>query len=51
MAVLIHDLLLHAERCMLHEDVVENILQPCSNHTLDEWVSDSCAERIEEMDC
>jgi len=51
MAILIHNLLLHPERCILHEDVVKKILLAGSNHTLDEWVSDSCAERIEEMDC
>ena len=50
MAVLTQELLLHAERCMRHKDVVKRILLAGSNRTLDEWLCDSFAELIEEMD-
>jgi hypothetical protein len=50
MAVLTQDLLLHAERCLRHEDVVERILLVGLNHTLDEWLCDSFAELLEEME-
>ena len=49
MAVLTQELLLHAERCMRHKDVFK-ILLAGSNRTLDEWLCDSFAELIEEMD-
>jgi len=50
MAVLIQELLLHAERRMRHEDVGKNILLAGSNRTLDGWLCDSLAELIEEME-
>jgi len=50
MAVLTQDFLLHAERCLRHEDVVERILLVGLNRTLDEWLCDSFAELIEEME-
>jgi len=43
-------LLLHAERCMRHEDVSLKIMLTESNHTLNEWLCDSFAEIIEEME-
>jgi len=49
MAVLTQDLLLHAKRCMRHEDVVLKILLAGLNCTLDECSCDSFAELIEEM--
>jgi len=49
MAVLTQELLLHAERCMRHEDVSKRIMLTGLNRTLDEWLSDSFAELIEEM--
>ena len=36
MAVLTQELLLHAERCMRHEDVSKTIMLACLNRTLDE---------------
>ena len=50
MAGLTQELLLHAERCMRHEDVVKKILLAGLNRTLDEWLCDSFAELIEEME-
>ena len=50
MAVLTQDLLLHAERCMQHEDVVEKILLAGLNSTLYEWLCDSFAELCEETE-
>ena len=44
------DLLLHAERCMRHEDVVKKILLAGLNRTLNECLWDSFAELIEEME-
>jgi len=38
MAVLTQELLLHAERCIRHEDVFKNILLAGLNCTLDEWL-------------
>jgi len=46
MAVLTQELLLR----MRHEDVVKKILLAGLNHTLDEWLCDSLAELIEEME-
>jgi len=46
MAVLTQELLLHAEKCMRHEDVVLAGL----NRTLDECSCDSFAELIEEIE-
>ena len=50
MAVLTQELLLHAERCMRHEDVSKMLAG--LNRTLDEWVCDSFVqvELIEEME-
>ena len=42
--------LLHAERCIRHEDVSKKIMLAGLNHMLDEWLFDSCAELIEEME-
>jgi len=50
MAGLTQELLLHAERCMRHEDVVKKILLAGLNRTLDEWLCDSFAEVLEEME-
>ena len=50
MAVLTQELLLHAERCMRHEDVSKKIMLAGLNRTLDEWLCDSCVELIEEME-
>ena len=50
MVVLAPELLLHAERCMRHEDVSEKIMLAGLNRTLDEWLCDSFAELIEEME-
>ena len=44
------ELLLHAERCMRHEDVVKKILLAGLNCTWDEWLCDSFVELIEEME-
>jgi len=41
MTVLTQELLLHAERCMRHEDVSKKIMPAELNHTLDEWLYDS----------
>ena len=49
MAVLTQELLLHAERCMRHEDVVVKMLLAELNSTLDEWLCDSFVELIKEM--
>jgi len=49
MAVLTQELLLHAERCMRHEDV-SKIMLAGLNHTLDEWSCDSFAALIEEKE-
>jgi len=50
MAVLTQELLLHAERCMRHEDVSKNIMLAGLNRTLDKWLCDSFVEPIEEME-
>jgi len=50
MAVLTQELLLHAERCMRHEDVSKQIMLAGLNCTLDEWLCDSSVELIEEME-
>jgi len=50
MAVLTQVLLLHAERCMQHEDVVNEILLAGLNRTFDEWLCDSFVELIQEME-
>ena len=50
MAVQTLRLLLHAEKCMRHEDVSERIMLAGLNRTLDEWFCDSFAELIEEME-
>jgi len=50
MAVLTQKLLLHAERCMRHEDMSRNIVMAGLNRTLDEWSCDSFVELIEEME-
>ena len=47
MAVLTQELLLHAERCMRHEDVSKKIMLAGLNRTLDEWLCDSFVELIE----
>ena len=44
------ELLLHAERCMQHEDVSKRITLAGLNRALDEWLCDSFAELIEEME-
>jgi len=50
MAVLTQELLLHAEKCIRHEDVVKTSLLAGLNRNLDEWLCDSFAELIEEME-
>jgi len=50
MAVLTQDLLLHAERCMRHEDVSKKYMLAGLNRTLDEWLCNSFAELIEEIE-
>ena len=50
MAVLTQELLLHAERCMRHEDVFRTIMLAGFNRTLDEWLCDSFAELCEETE-
>ena len=50
MAVLTQELLLHAERCMRHEDVSKIIMLAGLKRTLDEWFCNSFAELIEEME-
>jgi len=50
MAVLTQELLLHAKKCMRHEDVSKKIMLVGLNCTLDEWLCDSFAELIEEME-
>jgi len=50
MAVLTQELLLHAERCMRHEDASKTIMLAGLNRTLDEWLCDSFVELIEEME-
>ena len=44
MAALTQELLLHAERCMRHEDVSKKIMLAGLNRTLDEWSCDSFVE-------
>jgi len=41
MAVLTQELLLHAERCMRHEDVCKKIMLARLNRTLDEFICNS----------
>ena len=50
MVVLTLELLLHAERCMRHEDVSKEIMLAGLNRTLDEWVCDTVVKLIEEME-
>jgi len=50
MAVLTQELLLHAERCMRHEDESKKIMLAGLNRTLDKWLCDSFAELTEEME-
>jgi len=50
MAVLTQELLLHAERCMRHEDVSKNIMLAGLNRILDEWLCNSFVELTEEME-
>ena len=50
MEVLTQELLLHAERCMRHEDVSKTIMLAGLNRTFDEWLCDSFVELIEEME-
>jgi len=50
MAVLTQELLLHAKRCMQYEDVSKKIMLTRLKRTLDEWLCDSFAEQIEEME-
>jgi len=50
MAVLTQELLLHAKRCMRHEDVSKQIMLAGLNCTLDEWLYDSFVELIVEME-
>jgi len=52
MAVLTQELLLHAKRCMRHDDVSKKIMLAGLNRTLDEWLcdSESFVELIEEME-
>ena len=51
MAVLTQELLLHAERCMRHEDVSKKIMLAGLNRTLDEWLCDSFVELIPDVEC
>jgi hypothetical protein len=50
MAVMTQELLLHAEKCMQHEDVFKKIMLAGLNRTLDEWLCDSFVELIQEME-
>ena len=50
MTVLTQELLLHAERCMRHEDVSKKIMVAGLNRTLDEWLCDYFVELFEEME-
>jgi len=50
MAVLTQELLPHAERCVRHEDVCNKIMLAGLNRTSHEWLCDSLAELIEEME-
>jgi len=50
MAVLTQEMLLHAERYMRHEDVSNKIMLAGLNRTLDEWLCNSFAELIEELE-
>ena len=50
MAVLTQELLLHAERCVRHEDASKKIMLAGLNRTLDEWLRDSFVELIEEIE-
>jgi len=49
-AVLKQELLLHAERCTRHEEVSAKIMLAGLNRTLNEWLSDSFADLIEERE-
>ena len=49
-AVLTQELLLHAERCMCHEDVSKKSILARLNRTLDEWLCDSFVVLIEERE-
>ena len=50
MAVLTQELLLHDERCMRHEDVVNKIMLAGLNRISSEWLCGSFAELNEEME-
>ena len=50
MEVLTQELLLHAKRCMRHEDMSNKIMLAGLNRTLDEWLCDSSVELIDEME-
>jgi len=50
MAILTQELLLHAERCMRHEDVSKKIMLAGLSPTLDEWLCDSFVVLIEERE-
>jgi len=50
LAVLTRELLLHAKRCMRHEDVSKKIMLAGLNSTLDEWFCNSFAELIKKME-
>jgi len=50
MAVLTQELLLHAERCMRHEDVFKKIMLAGLYRILNDWLCDSFVELIEEME-
>ena len=52
MAVLTQELLLHAQRCIMmqNEDVSTKIMLAGLNRTLDEWLCNSFADLIEEME-
>ena len=49
-AVLTQELLLHAERCMRHEDVFNKIMLAGLKRSLDDWLCDSFVEINEEME-
>ena len=50
MAALTRDFFLYAEKCMRHEDVSKETMLAGLNCTLDEWLCDSLAGLIEEME-
>jgi len=50
MAVLTQEWLLHAERCMRHQDVSKKIMLAGLNRTLDDWLCNSFAELIRQIE-